>query len=150
MYWIHILYPGCIIIKYGQVRFIVKSANYYESYGPFFNFMFCKIPARGWGWPWAGASVSFILFLHFHSLSSFFPVLFISSTISSISFLPFSGRRHKMTHKGWRVVKPKHTHFNDTLTNDILTFEQLGPGAKGTCIYIFIRTSDVRYRRSII
>ena len=25
---------------------------------------------------------------------------FISSTISSISFLPFSGRRHKMTHKG--------------------------------------------------
>ena len=30
---------------------------------------------------------------------------FISSTISSIFFLPFSGRRHKMTHKGWRVVK---------------------------------------------
>ena len=25
---------------------------------------------------------------------------FISSTMSSISFLPFSGRRHKMTHKG--------------------------------------------------
>ena len=33
---------------------------------------------------------------------------FISSTISYISFLPFSGRRHKMTHKGWRVVKPQH------------------------------------------
>ena len=33
---------------------------------------------------------------------------FISSTISSISFLPFSGRRHKMTHRGWRVVKPQH------------------------------------------
>ena len=49
------------------------------------------------------------LFLHFHSCSSFFPVLsFISSTISSISFLPFSGRRHKMTHKDWRVVKPQH------------------------------------------
>ena len=29
-----------IIIKYGQVRFRVKSANYYESYGPFFNFIF--------------------------------------------------------------------------------------------------------------
>ena len=27
-------------------------------------------------------------------------ISFISSTISSISFLPFSGRRHKMTHKG--------------------------------------------------
>ena len=51
----------------------------------------------------------FLLFLHFHSCSSFFPVLsFISSTISSISFLPVSGRRHKMTHKCWRVVKPQH------------------------------------------
>ena len=27
-------------------------------------------------------------------------ISFFSSTISSISFLPFSGRRHKMTHKG--------------------------------------------------
>ena len=43
----------------------------------------------------------FLLFLHFHSCSSFFPVpLFHSSAISSVSFLPFSGRRHKMTHKG--------------------------------------------------
>ena len=25
-----------------------------------------------------------------------------------ISFIPFSGRRHQMTHKGWRVVKPQH------------------------------------------
>ena len=33
---------------------------------------------------------------------------FISSTLSSISFLPLSGRRHKMTLKGWRVVKPQH------------------------------------------
>ena len=33
---------------------------------------------------------------------------FISFTISSISFLPFSGRRHKMTHKGSRVVKLQH------------------------------------------
>ena len=31
-----------IIIKYSQVRFRVKSANYYESYGPFFNFIFYK------------------------------------------------------------------------------------------------------------
>ena len=47
-----------------------------------------------------------LLFLHFHSCFSFFLSLsFISSTISSISFLPFSGRRHKMTHTSWRVVK---------------------------------------------
>ena len=43
-------------------------------------------------------------------LSSLF-LSFISSTISSISFLPFSGRRHKMTHKGWRVVKPQHNQI---------------------------------------
>ena len=39
--------PRYIIIKYGQVRFRVESANYYESYGPFFNFIFCEIPACG-------------------------------------------------------------------------------------------------------
>ena len=31
-------------------------------------------------------------------------ISFISSAVSSISFLPFSGRRHKMTHKGWHVI----------------------------------------------
>ena len=39
----------------------------------------------------------FLLFLHFHSCSSFFP---IPSFISSVSFHPFSGRQHKMTCKG--------------------------------------------------
>ena len=45
--------------------------------------------------------VLFLLFLHFHyfSLSPLF-LSFISSTISSISLLPFSGRLHYMTHKG--------------------------------------------------
>ena len=62
-----------------------------------------------------GGMFLFLLFLHFHSCSSFFPVpLFhllyslFSPTLSSISFLRFSGRRHKMTLKGWRVVKPQH------------------------------------------
>ena len=39
------------------------------------------------------------------------PLCFISSTISFISSLPYSGRRHKMTHKGWRVVKPQHNQI---------------------------------------
>ena len=38
----------------------------------------------------------------------FTPCSSLSFIISSISFLPFSGRWHKMTHKGWRVVKPQH------------------------------------------
>ena len=54
-----------------------------------------------------GGMFLLLLFLHFHSCSSFFPALsFISSTVSSSSFLPFSGRRHKMTHKCGRVVEP--------------------------------------------
>ena len=48
-------------------------------------------------------------FCHF-PLSSLF-LSFISSIISSISFLPFSGRWHKMTHKGWRDLKPQHNQF---------------------------------------
>ena len=44
------------------------------------------------------------LFLLFSLLFLFLflpcPSLFISSTISSISFLLLSGRQHKMTHKG--------------------------------------------------
>ena len=52
---------------------------------------------------------------YFFCFFTFIPVLlsslslsFFSSTLSSVSFLPFSGRRHKMTLKGWRVIKPQH------------------------------------------
>ena len=61
----------------------------------------------------AGIGVEGECFYFFHFFT-FIPVSisslslsFISSSISSISFLPFSGRRHKMTHKCWRVVKPQ-------------------------------------------
>ena len=52
----------------------------------------------------------FFSFIHF-PLSSL-SLSFISSTISSISLLSFSERQHKMTHKGWRVVKPQHNKKN--------------------------------------
>ena len=52
---------------------------------------------------------------YFFRFFSFIPVplsslslSFISSNITSISFLPFSGRRHKMIHKGLHVIKPQH------------------------------------------
>ena len=43
-----------IIIKYGQVRFRVKSADYYKSYGPFSTSFFAKClrvgeDGPGWG-----------------------------------------------------------------------------------------------------
>ena len=60
-----------------------------------------------------GGMFLFLLFLHFHSFSSFSLVLlfhlhYYLFYLSSISLLPFSERRHKMTHKGWRVIKPQH------------------------------------------
>ena len=55
-----------------------------------------------------GGMFLFLLFLHFiHFPLSSLSLYFISSTISSVSFLPFSGRQHKMTHKGWHVIKPQ-------------------------------------------
>ena len=37
----------------------------------------------------------------------FLSPLFFSFISSIISLLPFPGRRHKMTHKGWHVIKPQ-------------------------------------------
>ena len=54
---------------------------------------------------------------------------FISSTICSICFLPFSGRWHKMTHKGWRVIKP------NTIKNQLL-FKQIKMHLKVLSNYI--------------
>ena len=48
----------------------------------------------------------FFTFMNF-SLS-LLSLSFISCTTSSVSLLPFSGRWHKMTHKGWCIVKPQH------------------------------------------
>ena len=56
-----------------------------------------------------GGMFLFLLCLYFYYCSS---LSFISSTISSISFLPFSGRRHEMTHKGWLVVTPQQNQSN--------------------------------------
>ena len=47
----------------------------------------------------------FCVFTFIHFPLSPLSLSFISSTIYSISS-PFSGRRHKMTHKDWRVVNP--------------------------------------------
>ena len=67
------------------------------------------IPAASKG---GGGMFFFLLFRHWHSFAfSPVPLFFISSTVSSISLLPFSGRQHKMTHKGWCVVKPQHSQY---------------------------------------
>ena len=60
-----------------------------------------------------GQMLLFRLFLTFITVPfSSLSLSFISCTISSISFLPFSGRRHKMAHKSWRVVKLQRNQSN--------------------------------------
>ena len=51
-----------------------------------------------------GRMVLVLLLLHCHSFS-FFPCLFLSSPL--LSLFSLSARQHKMTHKGWRVIKPQ-------------------------------------------
>ena len=46
-----------------------------------------------------GGMFLFLLFLHIHSCSSFFPVPVFHLFYYLFSFLPLSGRQHKMTHK---------------------------------------------------
>ena len=50
----------------------------------------------------------FFTFIHFPLSSLSLPFISSITCISSIPFLPFSGRRHKMTHMGWCIVKPQH------------------------------------------
>ena len=74
--------------------------------------------ASKWYWLSVGQGLLFLIkgeCFYFFCFFTFIPVpvsslslSFISSTISSISLLPFSGRWHKMTHKTWRVVKPQN------------------------------------------
>ena len=59
----------------------------------------------------------FPLFLPFHSCSSFCSVYLFHLIYYLFSFLPFLGRRHKLTHEGWRVVKPQHNQ--KSLTYDL-------------------------------
>ena len=59
------------------------------------------------GWVGGGGGYCFCFFAFIPAPLSSLSLSSISCTISSISFLPFSGRRHKMTHKGLRVVKPQ-------------------------------------------
>ena len=59
-----------------------------------------------------GGMFLFLLFLHFHFFSFLHCPSLFSPLLSPISLLPFSGRRHKMTHKGWL------NQINHTLPGD--------------------------------
>ena len=65
-----------------------------------------------------GEMFLFLLFLHFHSFSFLHCPSLLSPLLSPISLLSFSGRRHKMTHKCWRVIKPQLNQINHALPGD--------------------------------
>ena len=58
-----------MIIKYGQVRFRVKSANYYESYGPFSTSFFAKYLRVGEDGPGRGHLCHTDTFLFYKSIA---------------------------------------------------------------------------------
>ena len=118
-----------MLICFCFVLFFTTTSIKILSFFPIFYIMF-----YGGGWVWrvschrgvqlilayswarpailvAGKSVFFYFFCFFTFIPiplSSLSLSLISSTISSISLLPFSGRWHKMTHKGWRVLKSPH------------------------------------------
>ena len=55
---------------------------------------------------------------------------FIASTVSSISVFSFSGRRYKMTHKGWGVVKPQHNQSVPPWVRNWANTSQFQPAAE--------------------
>ena len=87
IYWLTVWWAGPASHVAGKVR---GNEGIFLFLLFFFLFFFCFF----------FFFVVVVFFFHFHSFSSFFPVPLISFTISSIPFLPHSGRRHKMTHKG--------------------------------------------------
>ena len=72
------------------------------------------ILANSWGRPanlavaksrrGGGGIFLFLLFLHFHQFSSFSPVPLFHLLYYLFYLLLFSGKRHKMTYKGWCVI----------------------------------------------
>ena len=55
-----------------------------------------------------GGMFLFLLFLHFHSFSSLFPVPLFHFLLSLLTLFSLSLGDNTVTHKGWRVVKPQH------------------------------------------
>ena len=100
-----------------------------------------------------GLGVCFYFFFSFTFITvplSSLSLSFISSTISSISFLPFSGRRHKMTHKGWRVIQPQHNQSIITSAFNMMsqrtTIRPVWPAKTQNSLYIRNVWSETFYQ----
>ena len=112
--WTEVMRVDCIssYIFWPSSSYVHRVVRYGEGVVYLMSPGFQLILAYSWARPFIlvagkgrGGMFLFLLFLHFIPVPlSCLSLCFISSTISSISFLPFSGRWHKMTHKGWCVA----------------------------------------------
>ena len=117
-YFGHISYYLCI--------FLLCSCSIY----PWYRLKYTKFRngglVRGFAITSDGCFYFFCFFTFIPVPLSTLSLSFISSTISSVSFLPFSGRWHKMTHKGWCVIKPQHNQ-KQVWTESILGLRRFNP-----------------------
>ena len=100
MIWDFTVCSACLlrVVEWGNLRH--RASNWYwltVGQGLLCRLQQLRIEVFIW-------SVSSLSFISRSRLS----ISFIFSTISSIFFLPFSGRWHEMAHKGWHVIKPQH------------------------------------------
>ena len=83
-----------------------------------------------------GECFYFFCFFSFIPVPPSFPVPLFHLLYSLFClFLPFSGRQHKMTHKGWLVVKPQHNQsiwIRSTLKGKTLLPRQFFPFGVGS------------------
>ena len=119
--WLSEANVSCILLHRG-IQLILAN-----SWGRPANLVSCILLHRGvqlilansWGRP-ANLAVGksrgggrmriflFLLFLHFHQFFSFSPVPLFHLLYYLFYLLLFSGKQHKMTYKGWCVIKPGH------------------------------------------
>ena len=93
---------GGRVVRRCRVSYVTRASNLILAY----SWTRPAILVAGKG---RGGMFLFLLFLHYHSCSSSFPVpLFHLLYYLFYIFSPFLWETTQMTHKGWRVVKPQH------------------------------------------
>ena len=65
------------------------------------------------------------------------------SFFSTVSFLAFSGRQHKMTHKGWSVIKPQHSQLSQQLSILLVNLGMVGIGEGVVYLKLLGRPTDI-------
>ena len=96
-------YRGGQVVRRCCVAYITGAPNWYWLTVGQYLLSLLQVRAMG---------ECFYFFCFFTFILVLLSSLSLSLISTAISFLPFSGRRLKMTHKGWRVIKPQHNQIH--------------------------------------